>query len=231
VRVLVIADIHRNLAALEAVLAVPHDALVCLGDLVGYGPEPGACTRAVRSAGALVVRGNHDHALAYGVPPGCRRAFEWLAEALAPLGSAQLDAGQRAWLGSRPLASAREYDGRRYLFVHATPSDPLRRYVGPEPDAWAREIVGVDADAVVVGHTHIQFQLSAGQRWVINPGSVGQPKDGDPRAAYLLLDGGAIRPGRAGYDVERTVAALARSPVDSAAVAFLTALLRTGRTP
>jgi predicted phosphodiesterase len=230
-RVLVISDIHGNSAALEAVAAEPHDALVCLGDLVGYGPEPGACVRWIRQHAALVVQGNHDRALGDGSPPRCRAQFQWLAEALAPLGRAQLSDEERGWLAALPRSAVREYDGVRYYFVHATPGDPLYRYLGPDPLAWEPEIRDLEADVIVVGHTHRQFELTAGTRRVVNPGSVGQPKDGDPRAAYAVLEHGAARLGRAAYDVERTVAGLERSPVDSRAAATLSALLRTGRVP
>ena len=207
-RVLVISDVHGNLAALEAVLAEPHDAVVCLGDLVGYGPEPGACARRIRIEAGLVLQGNHDRALGEGVPPRCRAEFEWLAEALAPVGRTQLEPGERAWLAGLPRMATREYDGLRCLLVHATPRDPLYRYLGSDGAEWAREIGTLDADTVLVGHTHLQFELTAAGRHVINPGSVGQPKDGDPRAAYAVLENGAVRLGRVTYDVERTVAAL-----------------------
>lgn len=84
---------------------------------------------------------------------------------------------------------------------------------------------------VCVGHTHLQFQLAVAGRTLVNPGSVGQPKDGDPRAAYALLEDGTIRLRRVAYPVERTVAALERSGVDPQAVATLSDLLRTGRAP
>ncbi len=230
-KVLVVSDLHGNAAALEAVRAEPHDLAVCLGDLVGYGPEPGACVRWVRAHAALVVQGNHDRALAEGVPPRCRPEFAWLADALAPLGRAQLTPEERADLARLPRSAIREFDGCRYLFVHATPRDPLYRYLGPDPAAWEPEVRDLDVDVVVAGHTHLQFELAVGGKRVVNPGSVGQPKDGDPRAACAVLEGGAVRLLRVPYDVERTAAALAASGADPDAVADLTALLRTGRAP
>src|SRR6266540_975243 len=183
-KTLVLSDIHGNLAALEAVAAEPHDFLVCLGDLVGYGPQPGPCVRWVRAHAALVVQGNHDRALGDGSPAGCRAEFQWLADALAPLDQA----------------------------------------------AWAVELGSLDVDLVMVGHTHLQFELTLSGKRVINPGSVGQPKDGDPRAEYAVLENGACRLGRVSYDVERTVRELQATEVDRDAVADLSLLLRTGRT-
>jgi len=230
-RVLILSDIHGNAAALEAVVREPHDLVVCIGDVVGYGPEPGATARWILQHSAVTVQGNHDRALAAGVPPRCRPSFEWLATALAPLGRSQLTPDEIRWLGELPLTASRSFDGVRCLLIHATPADPLYRYLGPEREEWVREVSGLDADLVLVGHTHLQFELSGGGMRVVNPGSVGQPKDGDPRAAYAVLDNGTLTLKRVGYDIERTVAALERSGVDAEAVQDLTQLLRTGRNP
>lgn len=230
-RVLVISDVHGNLAALEAVLAEPHDALVCLGDVVGYGPEPGACLRLIWPAAALLLRGNHDHALATGAPPGCRPSFQWLADSTAALGRAQLSAPEHEALGRLTASGARLLFGAQYAFVHATPSDPLYRYLGPESAAWAQELEHVEGDVLFVGHTHLQFRLDVAGRTIVNPGSVGQPKDGNPDAAYALIEDGMIQLRRAAYPVERTIAALEHSGVDPAASATLADLLRTGRAP
>lgn len=228
-RILVVSDIHGNAAALEAVLAEPHDALVCLGDVVGYGPEPGACWRLIQPEAEVRLKGNHDHALATGAPPGCRPSFERLAELTASFGLVQLSPAERAALGKAPAAAIRELDGVRCLLVHATPSDPLYRYLGPESAEWEREVGDVEAGLVFVGHTHVQFRRTVAGRTIINPGSVGQPKDGDPRAAYVLLEDGAVHLRRADYPVERTVSRLEASGLDRTATARLATLLRTGR--
>lgn len=228
-RVLILSDIHGNLAALEAIPAKGWDAIVCLGDMVGYGPYPGEVVRWMRAHATLTLQGNHDRALADGVPPGCRPQFEWLACATFPLGQRQLTAGEIAYLGALPREAIRVFDGVRYLFVHATPSDSLYRYVGLEHEVWAREIAGVDADVIVVGHTHIQFDLQLAEKRVVNPGSVGQPKDGDSRAAFAVLEHGGIRLCRTAYAVERTIAALQGAGISAEAVSALGSLLRSGR--
>lgn len=234
-RTLIISDIHGNFAALEAVeraeALAAGDEVICLGDIVGYGPEPGACLRWVAERAEVVVQGNHDRALAEDVPPGCRAQFEWLARETAPIGRAQAGPRERSWLATLPRWAFAESEGTRYLFVHATPAHPLYRYLGPDPSEWAQETATLDADAAVVGHTHLPFEITVAGRRIINPGSVGQPKDGDPRAAYAVLERGVVRFGRASYDVERTIAGLAAAGVAPAAVAALGELLRTGRTP
>jgi len=228
-RLLVISDVHGNLAALEAVLAEPHDQLLCLGDIVGYGPRPADCLRLLRSHSATIVQGNHDRAIADGIPPACRKDFEWLAQEMAGLGKVQLSEGEITYLRNLPRSWRVKLAGLRFLFVHATPSDPLYRYLGPDPAAWREEVAGSAADVVVAGHTHLQFELNAGECRVVNPGSVGQPKDGDPRAAYAVIEGGGIALRRAEYDVERTVVEISNSGASAAAIDMLTGLLRTGK--
>jgi putative phosphoesterase len=230
-RLLVISDIHGNLPALEAVLREPHDALVCLGDIVGYGPEPGACVRRVRAEASVILQGNHDRALALGVPPGCRPAFERLAEDAAGLGRAQLGAAEKGHLAALPFTATLVADGLRCLLVHATPADPLYQYAACEAETWSGLVEGVPFELVLVGHTHVQFRLPLRNHTVLNPGSVGQPKDGDPRAAYAVVENGDVELRRCSYDLEVTVERLQAVGVEPGSAAILSALLKTGRVP
>jgi predicted phosphodiesterase len=229
VKVLIIADVHGNLEALKAVLADPHDALICLGDMVGYGPEPGACVRRILDEDALVLRGNHDHALATGASPGCPPSFQWLAEATAQLGEAQLSTTERGALAELPLRASHLIDGIPYHLVHATPTDPMYSYLEPTSEGWAREVREIGPETLLVGHTHIQFRHHVAGRTIISPGSVGQPRHGDARAAYMVIEDGTFSFCRVAYRIERTVAALERSGIEPAAAAVLTQLLRTGQ--
>ena len=228
-KVLIIADVHGNLEALKAVLADPHDALICLGDLVGYGPEPGACVRRILDEDGLVLRGNHDHALATGAPPGCPLSLQWLAEATRPLGEAQLSATERGALAELPLRASHFIDGIPYHLVHATPTDPMYRYLEPTSDGWAGEVREIGPAVLLVGHSHVQFRHHVAGRTIISPGSVGQPRHGDPRAAYMVIEDGTFSFCRVAYRVERTATALERSGIEPAAAAVLTQLLRTGQ--
>lgn len=231
-RTLVISDVHGNLAALEAVLAAePWDELVCLGDLVGYGPEPAACVELVRRHSVVVVQGNHDRALADGVPPRCRPSFEELARVTHAITRVDLSPGDLAFLRGLPRWLFLERSGRRFLLVHAAPSDPLYRYREPDDSGWSREIELARADVFLVGHTHRQYEAEVEGVRIVNPGSVGQPRDGDPSAAYALIEDGEVRLGRASYPVDETAERLAARGVPSAALRQLTALLRTGRVP
>lgn len=227
-RTLVISDIHGNAAALRAVAAVPFDFLVCLGDIVGYGPRPAECVTWVRSHADVVVQGNHDHAIGNADDPRCSTPFRWLAEATTPLQRAQLPVDDRRWLAALPRLAAFPLDGRRTVAVHATPSDPLYRYVGPDPVRWEAERDGVHADLLLVGHTHLPFDLTVSGLRIVNPGSVGQPKDGDPAAAFAVIEDGAVTLRRARYDVDVVAEQYREAGVPTPAAAALTRLLRTG---
>ena len=228
-RTLVVSDIHGNWPALEAVAAVPHDAVVCLGDVVGYGPQPAECLRWLRASHASIVQGNHDRAVADGVPPRCRLDFEWLATSTQHIARRQLTDEETAFLRALPRTRDMVLDGKRVLLLHATPADPLYSYLGPDRDQWRTALASIEADLVLVGHTHLPFHFQFGDVHVLNPGSLGQPKDGDPRAAYAIIEDGVARLERASYPVERTVDALIAAGVEPAAAKALAGLLRTGR--
>jgi predicted phosphodiesterase len=229
VRVLIIADVHGNFEALQAVLADPHDALICMGDMVGYGPDPAACVRRILNEAHLVLRGNHDHALATGAATGSPPTLEWLAEATLQLGVSQLSAAERVALAELPLRASQTIDGIRYHLVHATPTNPLYGYLEPTSDGWAPEVREIGPEVLLVGHSHLQFRHHVAGRTIISPGSVGQPRHGDPRAAYMVIEDGNFSFCRVAYQVERTVAGLERSGIEPAAAAVLSQLLRTGQ--
>ena len=230
-RILIVSDIHGNRAALDAVAAEPHDAVMCLGDIVGYGSEPRACLQWVRDNAAWVVQGNHDRANGEGVDPRCHPDFAWLAEAVVPLTRSQLSDDERQFLSGLPRWVMRDFDGLRVIAFHARPSDPLYGYMPNDYDAWAGEAETVEADLILVGHTHVPLDLTIGNRRVVNPGSVGQPKHGDARAAYAVLENGTLELKLVDYPVEETIAALASSSIDRRAVDVLSEMLRTGRAP
>jgi diadenosine tetraphosphatase ApaH/serine/threonine PP2A family protein phosphatase len=220
-RVAVVSDIHGNLHALRAVLdavaAEEVDALWCLGDLVGYGPRPNECCAEVERAASLCLVGNHDLGVLGHIPIA---EFSDDAAAAARWSQSVLDAEARAFL--ERLDSLAITDGAE-LF-HASPRDPVWEYVLSDETALAAFRL-TSAPVVLVGHSHValafvleggavdgavvpggaEIDLSDG-RFILNPGSVGQPRDGDPRAAYLVLDLDARRAlhRRVDYPIERT---------------------------
>jgi diadenosine tetraphosphatase ApaH/serine/threonine PP2A family protein phosphatase len=221
-RVAVISDVHGNWHALEAVLAAIDeerpDELWCLGDVVGYGPRPNECCAAVRARADLCLVGNHDLAALGRIDVD---EFSHDAALSARWTRERLSADSRAFLerleprGERPGAQ---------LF-HGSPDDPVWTYV-LSPEAMADAFALSSAPVVLVGHSHValavverggslrgglapagtELERAADERWLLNPGSVGQPRDGDPRAAWLLLDLSRRFAGfrRVQYSVEHT---------------------------
>jgi putative phosphoesterase len=227
-RVLVVSDIHANFAALRAV-PEKFDHVLCLGDTVDYGPDPKPCIEWLQERDAIAVRGNHDAALATGQEIGCSPRMRLLAEATQRLMRVELGAFETEYLGTLPLQSEVVLGGLRFHLVHATPSSPLYPYVRPD-ELWRgdEELEKTACDILLVGHTHLPMVLKFGKRMVVNPGSVGQPRDGDPRAAYAVIDDGEPLLERATYDIEATAKRLAAASLPFDVTDSLTRLLRTG---
>ena len=228
VRVLIVSDIHANW---EALRRIPDgfDRVLCLGDLVDYGPHPVPCLDWVRERDAFCVRGNHDEAVAHAVSCRCGESMREASERTREIMRDELDPKQLASLGSRPLRAHVELGGVRFQLVHATPTDPLYTYLRPsQSERWAEEVARVDADVILVGHTHLPMILRFGKKVVVNPGSVGQPRDGDPRSAFAIIEDGEPRLERREYDVDASVAALAVRGLPKPIFEQLAQLLRTG---
>jgi putative phosphoesterase len=226
-RTLVIADIHSNWAALEAIRE-SFDRCLVIGDLVDYGTNPIPCLQWVQAHATHVVRGNHDHAIAQHVPARNGGGFRRLARATRPLHWELLDHSQLRYLGRLPVTLRCEIDGLRVLLVHASPRDCLDEYVTADPDAWSERLADVDADLVCVGHTHQPFVLEVGGRRVLNPGSVGQPRDGDPRVSYAVIEDGRIELRRIEYDIDAALDQMRSTAIEPWAVLLTEALLTTG---
>jgi putative phosphoesterase len=204
-RVGLVSDIHSNRVAFEAVLDdMPAvDALVCAGDVVGYNPWPAECVEAVREREIPTVMGNHDRAVAEGT------AFRFNAMARAGVehGRSMLDDDQLNWLAELPDERT-VLDGRVKL-VHGHPDDPDRYTY---PDEFSASMLD-DETLLVLGHTHVQGHERFEEGTVCNPGSVGQPRDGDPRAAYAVadLEEGEIDERRVEYDIDAVAEAVERA--------------------
>ncbi len=229
-RILIVSDIHSNWAALAAI-DEPYDVCLCLGDLVDYGPDPAECVRWAMAHADHAIRGNHDHGVAQGVPINGLAGFRYLTQASRPFQWEALGPEERRYLLQLPLTKRLILDGKRFLLVHGTPRDPLDEYLMRDPGAWAKRVEKSDADIICVGHTHMQFNIRAGSRIVLNPGSVGQPRDGDPRAAYAIIDDGKIELKRVAYPVDEAIRRVQASPLPDRAKSLLSDCLRLGRMP
>jgi putative phosphoesterase len=229
VRLLIVSDLHANVSALERV--VEHaDAVAVLGDLVDYGPDPEATIAWVRRNATYAVRGNHDEAVASGAPTGASERLVDVAEESATWTRARLGDADRHFLGSLPLRAEFSFAGTTFAAVHAAPSDPLRPYLRPDtPDErWQSELASVQAEWLLVGHTHLPFMRRFGLQTVLNPGSVGQPRDGIPLASYMIWEDGDVFLIRRRYAVDDVVRRLRDVDFSAAGRERLSSLLQTG---
>jgi putative phosphoesterase len=227
-RILVVADIHANWPVLHT-LQEPHDVCLCLGDLVDYALEPVPCIEWVRKTAHYTVRGNHDHGVAQFVPVNGRGGFKYLTGVTRTLTQQLLGSADRRFLASLPVTQALTLDDTRFFLVHATPRDPLDEYAPSDVDFWTRRLQGVEADVVCVGHTHQPFVLEVDDKLVINPGSLGQPRDGDPRGCYALIEDNRVDLKRVEYPVEDTVRIVQESSLPDQAKEMLAEVYRTGK--
>jgi diadenosine tetraphosphatase ApaH/serine/threonine PP2A family protein phosphatase len=230
-RIVVVSDIHSNLVALETVLAAagPHDELWCLGDTIGYGPRPNECIALMRQHATYTITGNHDLACLAKIDlrdfnPDARKANIWNGE--------QLLDEHRAWL--EQLEPAQSIDDR-FTIAHGSPREPIWEYLLAPEQATANFALFTQ-EVCLIGHSHVQLgfrlrpdagpqdeakplraerflpdrsrtvELDGVTRYFINPGSVGQPRDQDPRAAYAVIDTdtNSIRFNRVEYDIQKT---------------------------
>jgi putative phosphoesterase len=226
-RILLVSDIHANWPALEAI-DEPHDLCLCIGDLVDYGCEPGPVVEWVRRRANVCVRGNHDHMVAQNVVTNGLAGFRYLSGVTRPLSHERLDDAGKRYLADLPVTRYLTLDKKKFLLVHATPRDPLDEYAPAEVEFWKRRLEGVGVDVVVVGHTHQPYLLDAGGVMVINPGSVGLPRDGDPRASYAVWEDGQVTLKRVAYDVERSVRAVEEASLPDLAKLMLMQVFRHG---
>jgi putative phosphoesterase len=156
VKLLILSDIHGNLDALHAIRE-SYDELWVLGDIVNYGPEPREALEAVRVAASIVVQGNHDHAVGHCDDSRWSARFREVAEATRRFTSSQLSAAQKAYLRSLPVKVQVEREGLRFYLTHATPSDHHYGRIAADSDDWVAELERLDADVLLVGHSHVPF--------------------------------------------------------------------------
>jgi len=229
VKILIISDLHANLEAIEA-LPQEFDQLWVLGDLVNYGPDPSAAIRYVRQHACLIVRGNHDHAVGFGEDPHCSARFRKMAEETCRHTRSVLEEDELRYLRALPLKAGCEVGGVQFLLCHAAPSNPLYEYRTADSDLWSGDLPGWSG-IVLSGHTHLPFHRIHAGKIVVNPGSVGQPKNGRAEACYAVWQDGRITLASVAYDVEKTVEKLRRLPLSAAVFKDLAFVLRNGSAP
>ena len=233
----IISDIHSNLAALEAVVADIEartiERVFCLGDIVGYGPNPHDCVDLLRRR-EVVIMGNHDEAILHSRKADefnlrAEMAIEWTRDELAHSGSEDEVAERFGFLRNLPDNSELAIDGVPVCLVHGSPRRPLREYVFPRDvrnEAKMRDIFSRFERLCFIGHSHVPgiytedlaythpsdlellkiYHFDDDQKTIVNVGSVGQPRDNDPRACYATLtdEADAVVFRRVKYDIEKT---------------------------
>lgn len=226
-----ISDLHSNMEAIQAVLDDIRrrriQRIICLGDVIGYGPEPVAALRLVKEWEAC-LRGNHEEAVLYVAEDfndKARAALDWTRDQLNDA-SIPRDERFELWglLGDHMKESHRLDDA---LLVYGSPRDPIREYMLPRdvqnPEKMAQVFQRMDRPVCFVGHSHVPgvypesggfkspasvdeaFRVPKGQKILVNVGSVGQPRDGDNRACYVTWDGDTVRFHRVEYDYKTTM--------------------------
>ncbi len=227
-KLLILADIHGNWPALEAVLAAEpeYDAVISCGDVVDYGPQPVECLRWVKQNATCAVRGNHDNALGFGVDCRCMGSFREYSLATREWHRTLLSEAEREFLCGLPTLELFDWPGRHFRVAHATPQGGLFEYL--KPDQWGERVAGLTDDYVLLGHTHVQGMQALGKITVVNPGSVGLARDHHGEACYGVYEGGSLQLKRCRYNVERTVAALRAAPLARPVVDGLAHVLGVG---
>jgi predicted phosphodiesterase len=236
VRALVISDVHGNIDALRALELQwgagldQFDRIICLGDLVDYGPDPSDVIGWVRARATDIVRGNHDHAMATGEACGSAPAYLEASIVTRDRLRATLTQDEISYLSSLPLTRTVADGDRSWHLVHATPANPLSEYVPPDaPDErWNSALDGPIGQRVLVGHTHLAFVRAVGASLVVNPGSIGMPKDGNRHGSYAVIRDGAVQFHRIVCDVEPMIRRLRALDLPERVFDQLAQTFRTG---
>ncbi len=234
----IISDIHANSAALRAVLEDIEtrkvEGIICLGDIIGYGPDPVECVRVVAERCQWSLMGNHDFGVLYeptNFNPGAEQAAFWTRRQFEEIADEAKRTKMWEYL-ARLRVRVKFGEGNRFLAVHGSPRRPVNEYIFPEDAVNATSKIQqiferVDGIAVV-GHTHVpgvftdepdfyspdelkgRFKFQPGEKAIVNVGSVGQPRDGDPRASYVVIDDEGVDFHRVAYDVDETATKIRR---------------------
>lgn len=226
-KVALLADIHANFAALRA-FPETYDELWVIGDLVNFGPRPSEIVDWVRARAHCVVRGNHDQAVGYDTDPRCIPAYQAMAAETGKYSSSALTEQQKQYLRLLPLSADRTLSGVRFHLCHAIPSDPLFGYLEQDASAWEAEIASTRADVVIVGHTHVPFLRTIGEKQLVNPGSLAGLKITSPQASYATWEDGLFHLKRYSYAFEETVDEIEAMPISQSVQEQLAELITTG---
>lgn len=227
-RILIFSDLHANLEALLALQRVERkpDAIFFLGDAVGYGPDPLACAMWLKQNAHAWVQGDHDAAAAADSDFASPEEWREAAHATRAMNRVLLPASMLTYLGTLPVTQTIERDGTRFHLSHCPrgANDALT-WADETLQEWFDE---TNADVILFGHTHVPLLRRMGRRYLVNPGSLGQPRHGLPSCTYAVWDDGDLKIQHIDYDPRVTIQKLGLVPLDPEAVARLQETLRVG---
>jgi len=232
-KILIISDIHANWHALEAILdKETYDALIFLGDVVDFGPSPRNCVKFLMDSSKgrfWGVRGDHDHAMAYGINSKCPGELNSLSDITREWGEGFLSSEEVGFLRRLPVDNQFSIDRMKFELVHGSDLDPesISGFDSP-PDAEYNEIDMQERNYILIGHSHKPYIKMVGNTTILNPGSAGQPRDFNPRASYAVIENGVPYIKRVSYDIERTVNELERSTLPKQLTSKLSSMLYVG---
>lgn len=254
-KILILSDIHANYQALSSIKE-EADMVFCLGDIVNYGPNPEECLAWVKAHAANIVRGNHDNAIGLGVDCGCSLKYKELSDAVKVFTVAVLNNKDKKFLGSLPVIEHTKINELTFLLSHGSPNGDMYKYLSPDiSDAELLAEFGnlerIDhphpnpppsrgqfncctpcyPDFVFIGHTHLPMIRKVNGVTIVNPGSVGQPRDGMPLCSYAVWDDGNIEIKRVGYDIDATIKAYEATNISKQHIRTLSQLLKNAGLP
>lgn len=232
-KILIISDIHANWYALEAILdKETYDALIFLGDAVDFGPSPRNCVKFLMDSSKgrfWGVRGDHDHAMAYGINSKCPGELNSLSDITREWGEGFLSSEEVGFLRRLPIDNQFSIDSMNFELVHGSDLDTTNLSEGDSAsDTEYNEIDNQERNYILIGHSHKPYIRTVGNTTILNPGSVGQPRDFNPRASYAVIENGVPYIKRVSYNIERTVNDLERSALPKHLTSKLSSMLYVG---
>lgn len=227
-KLIVLSDIHANWNALEAVLhKESYDGLIFLGDAVDFGPDPGSCVRFLMNSSTRRfwgVRGDHDYGMAFGLSSRCAEELREISEISSEWSEDYLSGQELGFLRTLPQVNTFSIDDHEFELFHGC--DGASSETGRLCER--TDVSNTNKRFILLGHSHKPYIKKCGNTTVINPGSVGQPRDFNPRASYAVIENGEASVRRVTYDIEKTVNSLKKSSMPVHVTSKLSSMLLNG---
>lgn len=228
-KILIISDIHGNKEALEAI-DEEIDYILCLGDLVDYGPNSEYVIDFIKFHADYIVKGNHDHAVGFNTTCKCAKEFRLLSEATRKLVLKSLPEEKIEYLRYLPVTQKIDLPGHDFFLVHAAPSNPLYFYLNKDDkNTLEEEAKLVDCNYIFIGHNHKQWKVKVKNTEIISPGSIGMSKDNPGFATYAIWEDGKTYLKKVRYDLKKTLKKIDKMPLTKELKESLKSAFRFGK--